>query len=208
MKYLNWPRNGEEDEALEVKLDKLRDAFKLIRDAAPEKREGGEETAVHSSGGLEEGILGNVFLVFDGASMDSMDDAFRRDDMWVCAVDPDYKGGSLPTPSGQEDTREGDEEVYKGYLRVRVQQLVNNFFNMRYFHSEEYTLADLWAVAANSHNRAFVSVDEMRQHYTVVTGGQAEPRYILVDIHGHVEDKGGEKQFIKSKGANIIRSVI
>ena len=44
-------------------------------------------------------------------------------------------------------------------MKVRVQQLIHNFFNLRYFHAEEYPMRDLWAAAQGSKGGLFVSVD-------------------------------------------------
>ena len=72
------------------------------------------------------------------------------DDMWVWAVDPDYAG---PLSEGDRN------EEYEGYLRVRVQQLVNNFFEIRRFH-DEHPMKELWEVARKRKNQAFVSVKD------------------------------------------------
>lgn len=71
------------------------------------------------------------------------------DDMWVWAVDPDYQ-----SPSSE----------HRGYLKVRLQQLVNNFYVARRFRSVEVSMAELWNMARRSRGQAFVSLDETEFH--------------------------------------------
>lgn len=86
------------------------------------------------------------------------------DDMWVWAVDPDYnQAGDATSPSSKDNLKE-EENGYKGYLRVRLQQLSNNFLNARRFHEDEddYSTKALWEAAQKSRNKAFVSVKDER----------------------------------------------
>ncbi|KAI5918610.1 hypothetical protein F4810DRAFT_715320 [Camillea tinctor] len=76
------------------------------------------------------------------------------DNIWVWAVDPDFDDRS--PPSRGETVEEGDD-TYKGYLRVRLPQLVNNFFEARRFMLEKYPMVTLWEAAVKSKNIAFVS---------------------------------------------------
>src|SRR5205085_2553073 len=65
------------------------------------------------------------------------------DHVWIWAVDPDF------TPDA--DAEEAQQTKYRGYLRVRVQQLVNNFFEARRFNSEQVSMQDLWTAAQGSY---------------------------------------------------------
>ncbi|KAF2146435.1 uncharacterized protein K452DRAFT_282607 [Aplosporella prunicola CBS 121167] len=116
----------------EVKFGSLRKKFREIRD------------------GLPEGILKNVVLVVDYEVTEVVLETSRGnvDDMWVWAVDPDYT------------ETEGKGDGYEGFLRVRWQQLVNNFFEARRFHEDEFPMEKLWEKAQNSRNQAFVSVKD------------------------------------------------
>ncbi|KAJ5094571.1 hypothetical protein N7456_010432 [Penicillium angulare] len=120
---------------------------------------------------LSDGTLNNVFLYVDQNVADSMYSSgwimspskprvFKKgyssltsagerypnvDDMWIWAIDPDYKP-NFPSPSG-----------YKGCLKVRLQQLVHNFYVARRWHADEFSLEDLWEYSQRSPNGAFVS---------------------------------------------------
>ncbi|KAI0890229.1 uncharacterized protein GGS22DRAFT_150283 [Annulohypoxylon maeteangense] len=154
LQKMDWPvvgkKRAETTEALEARFDSLRESFKSVVDRAPKKQRVSHETETRN-GGLEDGILDNVFLVIDRESIDTvMSDTGFVDDMWVWAIDPDFENA----------TKEGAQEEFRGYMRVRLQQLVNNFFEQRYFHAEEQPLSSLWKAATTSKNRAFVSVKE------------------------------------------------
>ncbi|KAI1461532.1 hypothetical protein F4805DRAFT_236430 [Annulohypoxylon moriforme] len=157
LQKLDWPTaTNEGNRSLEARFDILREEFKAAVDRAPQKQRVSHETKARN-GGLDDGILDNVFLVIDRESIDIvMSDTGFVDDMWVWAVDPDFESES---PS-EESTKEEAKEEFGGYMRVRLQQLVNNFFELRYFHAEEQPLSSLWKAAAKSKNRAFVSVKE------------------------------------------------
>ncbi len=63
------------------------------------------------------------------------------DDMWVWAVDPDYEAGDA--------SKDDQKDKYKGHLQVRLQQLVNNFFDARRFHEDDYSM-DAYCVGTAS----------------------------------------------------------
>lgn len=112
-------------------------------------------------GTLPEGILQNVVLVVDRESVHSVLNGPKGgnvcDDMWVWAVDPEY----CDDRQEGQDTVQEQEAAYPGYVRVRLQQLVSNFYVAR--QSDEgniVPLETLWACAQKSYQRAFVSVRE------------------------------------------------
>lgn len=163
----------ETEETRAAKFQKLREHFKSIRDRAP-KRQKQDQASLSAPtqagrGGLQDGLLQNVFLVVDKSSAGSV--LFGPgfvDDMWVWANDPDHddandaSAAAAATTEGSNST--GTRSSYKGFMRVRVQQLVNNFYDARRFHEDNYSMAKLWEAAQKSKNQAFVSVkdDEAR----------------------------------------------
>ena len=121
-------------------FQRLRGHFAAVRDA-----EGGE---------LVGRMLRNVFLVVDQDAVDSvLSLSGNVDDMWVWAVDPVY------APVDTDGVAGGGGAGYRGFVRVRVQQLVHNFFNLRHFHEEEHPMSDLWTAAQRSRGALFVSVE-------------------------------------------------
>ncbi|KAK5999786.1 hypothetical protein QM012_005192 [Aureobasidium pullulans] len=138
---------------LEARFQGLREHFRVVRDRAPRKRKTANDTQT-DRGGLEDGILRNVFLVIDQQCVNSLFSLTANvDDMWVYAVDPDYQQPTGTTP----------RDEYRGYMRVRLQQLVNTFFDARRFHADEFPMQELWRAAQPSRNQAFVSVKESEQ---------------------------------------------
>ncbi|GKT58292.1 hypothetical protein ColTof4_12222 [Colletotrichum tofieldiae] len=141
---MGWPTGatGEHKRGL---FERLRRDFETVRDALPE------------------GILKNVFLVVDRDSVHSVlngpEGGNVCDDMWVWAVDPEYRDD---TQEGQDTAQEQEAAAYPGYVRVRLQQLVNNFYVARRPDEDNNTvpLETLWACAQKSYQRAFVSVRE------------------------------------------------
>lgn len=140
-----WPAAGGTDDRQHKRafFERLRRDFQTVREALPE------------------GILPNVFLVVDRDSVHSVLHGPKggnvRDDMWVWAVDPEYPGDDKQ--EARQDTEQ--EAVYPGYLRVRLQQLVNNFYAARRpDEGNMVPLETLWACAQRSYQRAFVSVRE------------------------------------------------
>ncbi|KAK0254016.1 hypothetical protein LTR91_010515 [Friedmanniomyces endolithicus] len=146
-----------EDEADDVdietvrELDKLRAHFKWVRDQAKKRRKAHEPLDV-DRGGIPNGLLRNVFLVIDQDVIDAVKSPVA-DNTWIWVIDPDYAGDVALM------TRNGLKGEYYGYMRVRVQQLVNNFWDARRYHESEHPLQMLWAAAQESHNFAFVSVN-------------------------------------------------
>ncbi|KAK1062147.1 hypothetical protein LTR12_017979 [Friedmanniomyces endolithicus] len=132
-------------------LDKLRAHFKWVRDQAKKRSKAHEPLDVDRSG-IPKGLLRNVFLVVDQDVIDAVKSPMA-DNAWIWAIDPDYSGDIASM------SKNGLKDEYYGYMRVRVQQLVNNFWDARRYHEAEQPLQTLWAAAQQSHNFAFVSVD-------------------------------------------------
>ncbi|ROW01155.1 hypothetical protein VSDG_02618 [Cytospora chrysosperma] len=115
------------------------------------------------SGGLKDGIIQNVFLVVDKCSAGSV--LFGPglvDDMWVWAVDPDYRDANAASATAAAATTEGSTSRetpsnYRGFMRVRLQQTVNKFYDARRFHEDDYPMTKLWEAAQKSKHHAFVS---------------------------------------------------
>ncbi|KAG7051913.1 hypothetical protein JMJ77_0002526 [Colletotrichum scovillei] len=154
---------GGEDEERIASFRILRTRFKLIRDRGlrSQKQEGIVSSApVHSeTSGLEGGILHNVFLMVDMPSVKSVLGAQGLvDDMWVWAVDPDYNDAVETFTTIDEPRQSETPGRYRGFMRVRLQQLVNNFFDARRFHERKYSMKELWEAAQKSKHKAFVSV--------------------------------------------------
>ncbi|KAK8007701.1 di-copper centre-containing protein [Apiospora arundinis] len=124
-------------------------------------------TADGRPGGLQKGLLTNVFLVYDRDTIHSVLDSTKglADEMWVWAVDPDYQPSTTtsPSPSSLLNHEWDDDyptEEYRGYFKVRLQQLVKNFYLARRYRTDEFSMADLWGIAQKSRNQTFVSLDE------------------------------------------------
>nr|OQO24699.1 hypothetical protein B0A51_08613 [Rachicladosporium sp. CCFEE 5018] len=152
--------------APEALFARLRQQFRSLnrRPAKRRKMEDSDENAIPS-----DEILSNVFLVVSDQSMESQfNESAHPDDAWLWAVDPDYE--DKPSVDTPVDSDASDE--YRGYLRVRVQQLVNNFYDLRRFHEHEYSLKQLWQAAQRSGHKAFVSLKEDEQRmYRSEPGG-------------------------------------
>ena len=59
------------------------------------------------------------------------------------------------------DTEAQSSSGYQGYLRVRLQQLIHNFYVARRWHADNVSLEDLWKAAQKDpHNGAFVSIED------------------------------------------------
>lgn len=172
---LEWPADlaaAERQQNLGATFQKLREAFRSAR-AAPRQH-------IWQPGpGIDDNLLQNVFLVTDRDAANSHLSKWPRtcvreaqpgrpalftvpgagvDDAWVWAVDPDFEPDedeSLPDQGG-----EGGSERYQGYMRVRMQQLVKNFYEARRWHSDKLPMRALWEAAQVSKNQLFVSVNE------------------------------------------------
>lgn len=196
MQQLEWPEILERqptnytdiDEKLR-KFQKLREHFLSIQSHPPEKRKiitpniNGRNSITEVPGALRKGFLRNVFLVVNHECVDSTVGAKSMggvvDSMWVWAVDPFYEDKSdeeeeaseASHNDGNEDRKESSEtshggEKYRGFLRVRLQQIVNNFYEVRRFHEHEYSMEKLWEISQTSRNKMFVSVkDEEKNHW-------------------------------------------
>lgn len=165
------------DERRAAKFQVLRRHFKSLRDRAPKRQR--QEQAASSAptqaerGGLEDGILQNVFLVIDRPCVESLFKPGIVDDMWVWAIDPDYDAADTITTAAatattaattaterSTSTERTSESRYEGFMRVRLQQLANNFYDARRFHEDEHPMSALWEAAQKSKNQAFVSLKE------------------------------------------------
>ncbi|KAI0168253.1 hypothetical protein BJ166DRAFT_590705 [Pestalotiopsis sp. NC0098] len=188
---LEWPADlaaaAEKQPNLVATFQKLREAFKSAR-AAPKKH-------VWQPGpGINDNLLQNVFLVIDRDAANSHLSKWKPtcvkeaqpgrpalftvpgagvDDAWVWAVDPDFEpddGASL-----SDKGEDGKSERYQGYLRVRMQQLVKNFYEARRWHAEKLPMRALWEAAQMSKNQLFVSIheDEAKQWKLSMDTGSA-----------------------------------
>ncbi|KAK8022350.1 hypothetical protein PG993_013117 [Apiospora rasikravindrae] len=145
----------EMDANLEARFQKLREDFVARRDVIPGNDDGTE--VEWRNDGFRKGVLTNVFLVHDRGTVHTvLGMRGLSDEMWVWAVDPDYK----PCPDHHPQ--------YRGYFRVRLQQLVKNFYLARRFRSDEFSMADLWDMARRSRQQMFNSLNEAEfQHFSV-----------------------------------------
>jgi hypothetical protein len=137
-----------------AKFQVLRQHFKAARDHAS----GGQSTVNDSKtspGGLLDGMLRNVFLVIDQQCVQSLlSGRTHPDATWVYAVDPDY----LQSPDAA--AAETPLNEYRGYMRVRIQELASNFFHARKYHQDEFPMRMMWHAAQRRNLQALVSVKE------------------------------------------------
>ncbi|EXF79752.1 hypothetical protein CFIO01_10212 [Colletotrichum fioriniae PJ7] len=153
---------GETEEKL-AKFRVLRKRFKSIRDSSlgsQTQEDVVSSPPVHSETRvLEGGILQNVFLMEDKPCVESVLGAQGLvDNMWVWAIDPDYHDADELSAMIDEPRPSESPGRYRGFMRVRLQQLVNNFFDVRRFHQGEYTMKEVWEAAQKSKHQAFVSI--------------------------------------------------
>ena len=144
--------DDEDDADIETvrELPKLRKHFKWVRDRAKRRK---AYDALDDRSGIPNGHLRNVFLVIDQDVVDSMTNTSPfADGCWVWAIDPDYTGDVASM------SKNGLTDEYYGYMRVRVQQLANRFWEIRSYR-EDVSMPMLWEAAKQSHNYAFVSTD-------------------------------------------------
>ncbi|KFA55942.1 hypothetical protein S40293_11317 [Stachybotrys chartarum IBT 40293] len=159
---LDWPLDAKGDLPRVVKIQKLREHFLSLRDNGPPKRQrtGGSSDKV-DSGGLKEGMLRNSILMIDRDCVDSVpSNGGPVDDMWVWVIDPDHHMDASKVSSEDDETTDASKHKYEGFLKVRLQQTVNNFFEARVFQEDIYSMQQLWGSAQMSRNRAFVSMKE------------------------------------------------
>lgn len=146
----------------------------------------GQFASIRDEGGLQPGVLSNVFIVVDQDCVDSTIGTTKGvvDWMWVWAVDPDYRDNrpSTNVPSSSSG------QVYRGFLRVRLQQLVNNFYELRRFNEQDWPMEKLWQMSRRSRDQLFFSVnqEELGQFTVARDTGSAirAPGRVLRDQHG------------------------
>lgn len=153
-----------------IAFQKLREEFTTVLTGSPKKQTvsvpmgQGKWAKFEEDVDLHGGLLPNVFLVIDQDAVNSIIGPQKGvvDDMWVWAVDPDYTDNVDDTQSAslsvQADTSEDD--TYRGFLRVRLQQLVNNFYEARRYRETDYPMKRLWRLSQKSRNGLFISIDE------------------------------------------------
>jgi len=140
----------EDDACLRAKFQVLRNRFKTLRDKPRDAVI--EKDAIRK--GLRPGLLDNVFIVVDKACMDSYQPRSGTNDAdqgWVFAVDPDYKD-----PGPMEPLASKVQDQYRGFIRVRLYDLLDDFFVVRRFHKRERPMDDLWRQAQKVGNGLFV----------------------------------------------------
>ncbi|KAJ6000176.1 hypothetical protein N7481_000585 [Penicillium waksmanii] len=158
---LDWPSGTptlSEDGSFPVILRELRKHFNYLRSFPPKKeipdlRDDLEAGNIdYMPEGLTVGTLRNVFLYVDTNAAASVLDGHFANNFWIWAVDPDW----VADTENESQVSSG----YQGYLRVRLQQLIHNFYVARRWHADEVSLEDLWKVAQKDpHNGSFVSMD-------------------------------------------------
>lgn len=147
-------KQADDIEALRTKFQMLREHFRSIRDRPRLPRYGSGGRCRYDA--LIEGVLGNAFIVIDGTCISSLYTGPQHaDNVWVWAVDPDYDDPNVGTSSDPES----EAPQYQGFLRVRIQQLADKFFEARKYRTE-IPMSELWLAAQNSRKTAFVSLDK------------------------------------------------
>lgn len=143
--------------ALRTKFQLLREHFTSIRDRSRLPRYGGGDRTRYDA--LVDGVMSNAFIVIDSAAISSVYTTLQyADNIWVWAVDPDYDD---PDDGFSCDSNSASPQYY-GFLRVRLQQLADKFFEARKFRAE-IPMSELWSASQNSRNGAFVSLDRKEQ---------------------------------------------
>lgn len=147
----------EDDILLKAKFQVLRTRFKALRDRH-------RDTVMDKDAkgkGLRPGLLSNVFIVVDKACMDSYVRLNEKNDVehgWVFAVDPDYED-----PGPMEPLASKVRHQYRGFVRVRLQDLLDDFFVVRKYHERERSMEELWLQAQNKGNGLFVPIAKQLQ---------------------------------------------
>ena len=141
---------GEESQQPTKRFSKFRKCFVAARDRASEsqKTEEGDESSEWRFVGrhLAECVFG---CLIGTASTRSC----RRVEMWTtCGPRQSIRDYAQVTANGDRT------DTYDRCLRVRLQQLVNNFFKLRRFHGER-SMKQLWEVARYSKSEAFCVVE-------------------------------------------------
>lgn len=107
--------------------------FRQLAEYFPKMRDEGGGN--RDKGGLDAGILRNVSLVIDEPCVDSvLSRNGHVDGVWVWDVDLDY---FISGTGGGTDLQKDQDDGFPGFLRVRLQQLVNNFYEARRFHAHD-----------------------------------------------------------------------
>ena len=177
---LDWPSKAPtEDESFSVTLRELRKQFKYLRSCTLKKdttRLAFDTSSLQKGPieGLTKGILQKAILYLDRNAAESVTKNHFANDFWIWAVDPEY----------EEDGE--NQSGCKGYLRVRLQQLIYNFYVARHWYANEVSLKDLWVAAQkDSYNQSFVSLDEEEtlgqgSTWEVVTAARSKNRGRMV----------------------------
>jgi hypothetical protein len=156
LERLDQPSRAGGDESFLATVNQLRKHFNYLRALPPVKQTPylrldlaeGKIDAIPD--GITEGILRNVFLFLDHDAAASVLDTRRPDDKWIWAVDPDF----------DPESRDTDPRGYQGYVRVRLQQLLNHFYVARRWHADEWSMDDIWKTAQKDpYNGSFVSMN-------------------------------------------------
>jgi hypothetical protein len=136
----------EDDAALRAKLKYLRRRFKRFADKVrPLVME--RNTTCE---GLVQDMLDNTLIIIDGNCVNSHRMA-ATEYGWVFAVDPDYED-----PGPWESLASKFEHQYRGFLRVRLEHIMNEFFAVRTYHALVRPKEALWREAQESDDGLFV----------------------------------------------------
>jgi hypothetical protein len=138
----------EDDAALRAKLQYLRRRYK--RFAASDKAKPLLLENNTTYGGLAQGMLDNTLIVIDGNCVKSHQMA-SSEYGWVFAVDPDYED-----PGPPESLASKVKHQYRGFVRVRSEHIMNEFFEARKYHALERPMEALWREAQESGDGLFV----------------------------------------------------
>ncbi|QIW94597.1 hypothetical protein AMS68_000115 [Peltaster fructicola] len=164
------------DDALVGTFQHLREHFRAFRSLPrPVYRFVGEKMKPEDHSGLITGLLDNVFIVINGNSAYTWWESMPCDRAWVWAVDPEFEDDRRAGKHGN-----GLHEHYRGYVRVRLQQLANWFYEARRF-QPEVTLRDLWNAARQSSQYSFVSLNPDLYHVKSInsnTGSALRPAHL------------------------------
>lgn len=150
----DFPDRFEDDILLRAKFRVLRTRFKALRDRPRDTTmiKGAKRT------GLRPGLLSNVFIVVDKACLDShvaLNDNDGVEHGWVFAVDSDYTD-----PGPTEPLTSKVRHQYRGFIRVRLQDLLDDFFVVRKYHERKRPMEELWQQAQREGNGVFVPISK------------------------------------------------
>ncbi|KAJ6011694.1 hypothetical protein N7522_002049 [Penicillium canescens] len=157
LERLDQPSRTGGDESFLATVNQLRKHFDYLRFLPPVKQTpylrldlaAGKFDATQD--GITESILRNMFLFLDHDAAASVLDTRRPGDKWIWAVDPDF----------DPESRDSDPRGYQGYVRVRLQQLLNHFYVARCWHADEWSMDEIWKAAQKDpYNSSFVSMND------------------------------------------------